>query len=370
MPRLMWNHAHDERGHGDPDAPCRVGVQPLRIDPNLENRIYCAAAHGTSRSVRVEAGSRSSFTRTNRAAGSGAIALAAGAIVLATAAAFSSSFRGAWIYDDMPAIVENPTIRQLWPVWKPLCPPLGGKAVSGRPLLNLSLAINYAISGNEVWSYHAANLVIHVLAALTLFGILRRTLLLPTVRDRLGSAAVAVPLAAVIALLWALHPLQTESVTYITQRAESLMGLFYLLTLYCFIRGSRGHPIFASAKIGTVPTIRGECRGSGVRGQGTGRDSRPSSSILPPVAWYAASVTACLLGMATKEVMISAPLIVLLYDRTFCAGSFRQAWRRRPGFYAALACTWLLLGWLVLSMMHLLGENGPGTASLPGGRTC
>ena len=58
---------------------------------------------------------------------------------------------------------------------------------------------------------------------------------------------------------------------------------------------------------------------------------------------------ACLLGMASKEVMVSAPLMVLLYDRTFCAGSFREAWRHRYTLYLALAGTWLLLGWLVLS---------------------
>ena len=79
-------------------------------------------------------------------------------------------------------------------------------------------------------SYHAGNLLIHLLAALTLFGIVRRTLLLPALRDRFGGASTG--LAAAAALIWALHPLQTESVTYIVQRAESLMGLCYLLTLY------------------------------------------------------------------------------------------------------------------------------------------
>ncbi len=53
--------------------------------------------------------------------------------------------------------------------------------------------------------------------------------------------------------------------------------------------------------------------------------------------------------MATKEVMVSAPLLVLLYDRTFVAGSFREAWRRRRGLHLALAATWLLLVGLVAS---------------------
>ena len=232
--------------------------------------------------------------------------VAAGLIVLATLAAYSNSFAGPFVFDDELSIPSNMTIRQLWPIWKPLCPPNHGETVSGRPLLNLSLAIDYAISRLDVWSYHATNLAIHILAALLLFGILRRTFLLPAMRDRWGAAAV--PLALTIALVWAVHPLQTESVTYIIQRAESLFGLFYLLTLYCFVRG-----------VGS------------------------SRAML----WYAVCVVACLLGMASKEVMVSAPLMVLLYDRTFVAGSFREAWRRRYGLYLALAGTWLLLGWLV-----------------------
>ena len=247
------------------------------------------------------------------------IFLAAGLIALATVAAFSNSFAGPFIFDDKPAIAENPTIRQLWPLSKALCPPNRGEPVTGRPLLNLSLAVNYAISELDVWSYHATNLAIHLLGSLLLFGILRRTFLLPAMRERWGAAAT--PLAFVIALFWAIHPLQTESVTYIVQRAESLVGLFYLLTLYCFLRG-----------VGSARAV----------------------------VWHTGAVLACLLGMASKEVMVSAPLIVLLYDRTFLAGSFREAWRRRGRFYLALAGTWLLLGWLVISAGGRGGTAGFG----------
>ena len=241
-----------------------------------------------------------------------ATVLAAGLIVLATVAAFGNSFSGAFVLDDGEAIGRNFTIRKLWPIWQPLNPPHNRVAVGGRPLLNFSLAINYKISGDDIWSYHAANLAIHILAALLLFGILRRMFLLPAMHQRWSNAAV--PLAFVIALLWAVHPLQTESVTYVAQRAESLMGLLYLLTLYCFLR---------------------------------------AATSLRPAFWYIASVLACLLGMATKEVMVSAPLVVFLYDRTFCAGSFREAWRRRRGLYVAYGCTWLLLAWLVASAGNL-----------------
>ncbi len=247
--------------------------------------------------------------------------------MVAAVLAYHNSFSGPFIFDDV-GISQNPTIRQLWPIWKPLCPPNHGETVTGRPLLNLSFAANYAVNGLNVWGYHVANLAIHVLAALLLFGILRRTFLLPggadipvclMNQDSRGRHKIFLALA--IALLWAIHPLQTESVTYIVQRAESLVALFYLLTLYCFIRGATS---------------------------GRGR------------FWYAAAVLACLLGMASKEVMVSAPLMVLLYDRAFLAGSFREAWRRRYGVYLALASTWVLLGWLVIVAGGRGGSAGFG----------
>jgi protein O-mannosyl-transferase len=228
--------------------------------------------------------------------------LVGGAILVAGAVAvYSRTFSVPLLFDDNSAIVGNTTIRH----WSTAFRPPGNSAASGRPILNLSLAINHAISGTAVWSYHALNLAIHVLAGLTLFGIVRRTL-----APRSGPSATLTAFSA--ALLWTVHPLQTESVTYIVQRAESLMGLFYLLTLYGFIRGTEA-------------------------------DGRYQHR------WFVFTVAACLLGMATKEVMVTAPLIVLLYDRTFVAGSFREAWRRRWGLYVALAATWLPLAGLVAS---------------------
>ena len=231
-------------------------------------------------------------------------------LVIATGLlAYHNSFTGAFVHDDFGSIPENPTIRHLWPIWPSLSPPhRGGLTVEGRPLINLSLAINYALGGYNVWSYHALNLTGHILAGLTLLGIVRRTLLQPPLRERFGVAANELALAT--AVLWTVHPLQTESVTYIIQRAESIMGLFYLLTLYCFIRGAE--------------SVR--------RG-----------------VWYGLSVTACALGMASKEVMMSAPLMVLLYDRAFLSGSVREAWRRRWPLYLGLSATWILLGFLLAS---------------------
>jgi hypothetical protein len=136
-------------------------------------------------------------------------------IAAAVGCAYADSLSGPLVLDDIPSIADNPTIRHLGSAfWAPALTTGGG-----RPVLNLSLALNHAISGTAVWSYHAVNLAIHLLAGWALFGIVRRTL-----APRAGARAA--PIALAVALLWVLHPLQTESVTYIVQRAESLMGLF------------------------------------------------------------------------------------------------------------------------------------------------
>src|SRR5688572_31220380 len=100
-----------------------------------------------------------------------------GAVLVAgVALAYSGSLHAPFVYDDTLAIPENETIRRLWPLTDVLWPQAeGGLTVSGRPMLNLSFAINYAISGTKVWSYHVFNVLVHAGSALLLFGIARRT---------------------------------------------------------------------------------------------------------------------------------------------------------------------------------------------------
>ncbi|HEY7088153.1 MAG TPA: hypothetical protein VH518_08705, partial [Tepidisphaeraceae bacterium] len=158
-------------------------------------------------------------------------------VVILILAAYSNSFFGPFIFDDIASIKNNTTIRHLWPPTAALFPPSEGQTVQGRPVLNLSFALNRAVGGLGVFGFHVTNVAIHIVASLLLFGIVRRTLLLPSMRPRFGRSATQ--LAAAISALWAVHPLLTESVTYVVQRAESLAGLFLLLTLYCFIRAVR-----------------------------------------------------------------------------------------------------------------------------------
>lgn len=230
--------------------------------------------------------------------------LGAGLIAAAVAGVYANSFDGVFQFDDLPAIVDNPTVRHLWPLAIPLHPPSGGLTVSGRPVLNLSLALNYAVSGCNPWSYHAINLLIHLGAALTLFGLIQRTAVKLGAPNPGGSALAA-------ALIWAVHPVTTEAVTYVVQRAESLMALFYLLTLYCFVRSIDA--------------------------------TRPGWST----GWKTLGVLSCWLGMGTKEVMVTAPLAVLLYDRAFVAKGWKTAWRARGGYYASMLASWIPLALLV-----------------------
>lgn len=228
-------------------------------------------------------------------------------IILTGLWAYHNSFSGPFIFDDILSIPENPHIRSLWVLPQTLTAP-PGTTVEARPLVGFSLALNFALSGLEVWSYHAVNLIIHILAALTLFGLSLRTLTGTSLKQRYGRPAAGLALS--MALIWLAHPLQTESVTYIIQRTESLMGLLFLLSCYSISRASQ--------------------------------TSRPGR-------WHAACLFFCALGMMTKEVMAACPVVLLLYDRLFLAKSWKEVFDKRRYFYLAMSGTWLILGMLILT---------------------
>jgi tetratricopeptide (TPR) repeat protein len=143
-------------------------------------------------------------------------------------------------------------------------------------------------------------------------------------------------LAFVTALLWAVHPLQTEAVTYLSQRVESLMGLFYLCSIYCFIRYAELSQSLAKNLVTAKPAFG-------------------------PAPWAALSVLACLLGMATKEVMVTAPCMIFLYDWIFFPNGAVDGKKGRVGYYLALTGTWLLLGMLVIRAGTRGGTAGFGS---------
>lgn len=238
---------------------------------------------------------------------SGATLAAAAILSLVGTSAYFNSFGGEFIFDDIQAILENPNIESIWPLSKSMSAP-HETTVSGRPIVSLSLALNYLISSRRVWSYHAFNLAVHVLAGITLFGIIRRTLLSGRLKDRFGQSAW--PIAVTCAAIWLAHPVGTQAVTYVIQRAESMMALFCLVTLYCAIR---------------------------------------SFQSKHRILWQLAAVFFCGVGMGTKETMVTVPVLVLVYDGVFSGLSFRNILRNRWKLYLMLAGTWTILAFLMYS---------------------
>lgn len=228
------------------------------------------------------------------------------AIILITLAlaAYSSSFKGSFVLDDRPQILNSPALHSGGPYGQFL---IGGM----RPVPSATIIANYWLGGTSVRGYHMVNLAVHILAALTLLGIVRRTFDRPTMPPAIASASAGLALA--IAAIWLVHPLATQSVTYIIQRAESMMGLFYLLMLYCVIRGF---------------------------------DASSDRQAAAATWWNVAAVVACGLGMGCKQVMATAPLMVLVYDRLFLSRAWRPMLRRWP-LYAGLAATWLIVATLM-----------------------
>jgi tetratricopeptide (TPR) repeat protein len=234
--------------------------------------------------------------------------LVATLLALSIGVVYSRGLNAPFILDDDVTIRRNHSIVSLWPLIGtsehpgPLRPP-PPLPTAGRPLVNLTFALNYWIAPTSLVGYHATNVLIHFASSLLLFALIRRALHLPYFAGRFASSAGWLALAG--SLIWALHPLQTEAVIYTTQRTELVMAFFYLATLYCSLR-------------------YWECN--------TRR-----------TVWLMLAVSASLAGMASKEVMVTAPIMVLLFDRAFVAGSLAGALRRSWPLYAGLAATWLFL---------------------------
>jgi uncharacterized repeat protein (TIGR01451 family) len=209
--------------------------------------------------------------------------------------------------DDYRWIVEDPAVRELGSL-------RDHHAFDDRPIVVLTWGVKYALGGLDVSGYHAFNLAVHTTAGLLLFGIIRR--LIGRVNRRSSRPLPATGLAFAIALVWLIHPLQTQSVTYAIQRCESLMGMFLFLCLYGIVRASEA------------------------------RRAWP---------WQLLAVAACGLGMGCKEVMLTAPVVALLLDRAFLASTWRELFRRRGVLHASL---WgVALALLVMNLSKLTQDG-------------
>ncbi|MFT5051303.1 MAG: tetratricopeptide (TPR) repeat protein [Chlamydiales bacterium] len=231
-------------------------------------------------------------------------------LAMALGGLYGGTLHGPFLFDDTLAIIESPNIESLTPISRALDAPEGSGA-DRRPLVALSLALNHAAGGRDPYGYHAVNLGLHILAALTLLGLIRQTLLLRSERDGkgtgAGSQARATALGFVLTLMWSVHPLHTSTLHMVINRNELMSGLFTFLTLYASARSLR---------------------------------------VTGSREWTSVAIVACLLGAASKEVVAAVPLIVLLYDRLFHSPSLGKALRSNRALYAGLALTWVALALL------------------------
>lgn len=236
-------------------------------------------------------------------------------ILLAGIIVYANTFQVPFILDDNLLIEKNDVIRNLSNFFTNSS---GYASSPARFFGVLTFALNYHFSGLEVMSYHVINLLIHLATALLVYALLRLTFRTPyfqdqgegqTIQPATGDACVAptfygavtfIPLFA--ALLFVVHPVQTQAVTYIVQRLASLATMFYLLSLVLYVQAR---------------LIKPEIRRS------------------LPIFLLAGSVLAAVLAMKSKEIAFTLPLAILLFELLF----FKGAWARRLLYLLPLLAT-------------------------------
>ncbi len=135
-------------------------------------------------------------------------------------------------YGDDINNIKNPNLQIDEITWEKLQNIIEGATLHTRPISNISFALNYYFGGYRVQGYHLVNIVIHILSGYFLFLLVRLTLSLPVNREKYEKYAV---LPFITALVWIVHPLATQSVTYIVQRMNSMCAMFYVLSLLLYV---------------------------------------------------------------------------------------------------------------------------------------
>lgn len=201
---------------------------------------------------------------------------------------YANSFKGDWIFDDAPNIVQNSNIHidsLDWSSIKQTFYGVEGRKIS-RPFSYASFALNYYFHELDVFGYHVVNLLIHYLAGVFLFLFIFNTLRLPLLRDRYGSSAYAIALLA--AFLWATNPVLVTSVTYIVQRMASMAGLFYIMAMYFYLKG---------------------------RTAGNGRNQ---------AIFWILCVLSALMAVGSKENAVMVPFAIWIFDLLLIQGATRE----------------------------------------------
>ena len=233
--------------------------------------------------------------------------IAFGIIAAMVIIAYSNTFTASFHFDDSPSIMENNLIRHI--TVDNIVQILHGV----RPVVYLSLMLNYALSGMNVIGWHIFNIGVHIMNSYFVYLLFLWTLLLPRFDNRYNDQAKK-RMALFGAILFAVHPVQTESVTYIISRTELLATCFYLATFLLFIRGARlGKFSYVLGMFGTA-----------------------------------------LLAMGSKEWAVTLPAMLALYDFLFFSDGKLKPVLSRWYIYLLTAIPWSI----VLTKIDLTAKGG------------
>jgi tetratricopeptide (TPR) repeat protein len=239
-------------------------------------------------------------------------------LALAAGIAYANSLDGLFIFDDS-RIYYNTYIRIASLDWHSLSTAFLRSEPTTRPVANLSFALNYYLHGYRVWGYHLVNLLIHLSTGCFLYLLIITTLATPglrSYRDRCHADPHRFApewLAFFAALLWLLHPVQTQSVSYVVQRMNSMAAMFYIISLFLYVRGRQQ-------------------AGGGWK------------------AWllFGGSILAGAFAIGSKETAVTLPAFILLYEWYFLEDLDSKWLRNRALPVALVVALIVLLGVLLL----------------------
>ena len=201
-------------------------------------------------------------------------------VLLAVAVIFiyAETLSGPFIFDDRNNIRDNPHIRISQITWSGLTSAAVDSPSHHRPVANISFALNYYMHGYNVVGFHAVNIIIHIISGILLYFLVQTTFRTPALQSRYERYKW---ISFFSAAIWLFHPLQTQSVSYIVQRMNSLAAMFYILSFLCYAQ-LRVHP----------------------------QDRRKWALL-------SGCILAGMLALGTKENAATLPLFLLLYEWYF-----------------------------------------------------
>lgn len=226
---------------------------------------------------------------------------------------YANVINGEFQFDDEKGIVDNIRIKDLRNFFKTIAP--FSALTSGRPVTELTFALNYHFGRLDPLGYHIVNILLHIAVSILVYFFIMKTLLLSHFRHYFSSEKIALFVSAVFAV----HPINTQAVSYISQRAEVLSALFYLVSLMLFIKASE------------------------------------QKSLLRISFFYMPAFAAFLLSVSSKTTAVSLPLVLFIYDYWFFP---ERSLNKRIKFYGPLIACVLVFSIFYISQLGMSQEVG------------